>query len=41
MGVRLRIFLTKEQDQTLLKLRNADVPQKATESLHTEQKLLD
>ena len=28
MGARLRIFLTPEQDQTLLKLRIADVPQK-------------
>lgn len=28
MGARLRIFLTSEQDQTLLKLRSTDVPQK-------------
>jgi hypothetical protein len=28
MGARLRIFLTQEQDKTLLKLRTADVPQK-------------
>jgi len=28
MGARLRIFLTKEQDKTLLKLRTANVPQK-------------
>jgi len=28
MGARLRIFLTKEQDKTLLKLRTAKVPQK-------------
>ena len=28
MGARLRIFLTREQDRTLLKLRTADVPQK-------------
>ena len=28
MGARLRIFLTREQDQTLLNLRTADVPQK-------------
>jgi transposase len=28
MGSRLRVFLTKEQDQTLFKLRTADVPQK-------------
>ena len=28
MGARLRIFLTKQEDQTLLKLRNCDVPQK-------------
>jgi hypothetical protein len=28
MSARLRIFLTPEQDQNLLKLRIADVPQK-------------
>src|ERR687886_1109181 len=28
MGARLRIFLTHQQDQTLLKLRTEDVPQK-------------
>ncbi|MBD2247639.1 helix-turn-helix domain-containing protein [Nostoc sp. FACHB-888] len=28
MGARLRVFLTYEQDQTLLKLRTVDVPQK-------------
>ena len=28
MGARLRIFLTDQQDQTLLKLRTEDVPQK-------------
>ena len=28
MGARLRIFLTGEQDRSLLKLRSADVPQK-------------
>jgi len=28
MGARLRVFLTGEQDQTLLNLRTADVPQK-------------
>jgi transposase len=28
MGVRLRVFLTREQDRTLLNLRTADVPQK-------------
>ncbi|QKQ73297.1 helix-turn-helix domain-containing protein [Nostoc sp. TCL240-02] len=28
MGARLRVFLTREQDQTLLTLRTADVPQK-------------
>jgi transposase len=28
MGARLRIFLTREQDQTLLNLKKADVPQK-------------
>jgi transposase len=28
MGARLRIFLTREQDRTLLNLRTADVPQK-------------
>ena len=28
MGARLRVFLTREQDQTLLKLRTGDVPQK-------------
>ncbi|MCM0589672.1 MAG: helix-turn-helix domain-containing protein [Gloeotrichia echinulata IR180] len=28
MGARLRVFLTREQDGTLLNLRTADVPQK-------------
>ncbi len=28
MGARLRVFLTREQDQKLLKLRTEDVPQK-------------
>ena len=28
MGARLRVFLTREQDRTLLNLRTADVPQK-------------
>ncbi|HEY9866681.1 MAG TPA: helix-turn-helix domain-containing protein [Candidatus Obscuribacterales bacterium] len=28
MGARLRVFLTREQDKTLFKLRTADVPQK-------------
>ena len=28
MGSRLRVFLTREQDKTLLNLRTADVPQK-------------
>jgi transposase len=28
MGARLRVFLTREQDQTLLTLKKADVPQK-------------
>lgn len=28
MGARLRVFLTREQDQSLLSLRTADVPQK-------------
>ncbi len=28
MGARLRVFLSREQDRTLLKLRTADVPQK-------------
>jgi transposase len=28
MGARLRVFLTHEQDQTLLNLRTVDVPQK-------------
>jgi transposase len=28
MGARLRVFLTREQDQTLLNLRTVDVPQK-------------
>jgi transposase len=28
MGARLRVFLTHEQDKTLLNLRTADVPQK-------------
>lgn len=28
MGARLRVFLTREQDKTLLNLRSADVPQK-------------
>ena len=28
MGARLRVFLTREQDKTLLNLRTADLPQK-------------
>ena len=28
MGARLRVFLTSEEDQKLLKLRTEDVPQK-------------
>ncbi len=28
MGARLRVFLTPEQNKTLLNLRTADVPQK-------------
>ncbi|BAY45697.1 transposase [Scytonema sp. HK-05] len=28
MGARLRVFLTCEQDKTLLNLRSGDVPQK-------------
>ena len=28
MGTRLKVFLTREEDQILFKLRNADVPQK-------------
>ena len=28
MGARLRVFLTREQDKTLLNLRTTDVPQK-------------
>lgn len=28
MGARIRVFLTREQDKTLLNLRTADVPQK-------------
>ncbi|BBD69515.1 transposase [Nostoc commune NIES-4072] len=28
MGARIRVFLTHNQDKTLLNLRNADVPQK-------------
>ncbi|BAY72040.1 transposase [Trichormus variabilis NIES-23] len=28
MGARLRVFLTSKQDQNLLNLRKADVPQK-------------
>lgn len=28
MGARLRVFLTREQDETLLKLRAINVPQK-------------
>jgi hypothetical protein len=28
MGARLRVFISQEQDKTLLKLRTADVPQK-------------
>jgi hypothetical protein len=30
MGARLRVFLTQQQDKTLLKLRTAAVPQKVT-----------
>ncbi|MEG4421931.1 helix-turn-helix domain-containing protein [Microcoleus sp. LAD1_D5] len=33
MGARLRIFLTQEQDKTLLKLRTANVPQKVKEKI--------
>ncbi len=28
MGIRLRVFLTREQDKTLLNLITADLPQK-------------
>jgi hypothetical protein len=28
MGARLRVFLTREQDQSLFQLRTAEVPQK-------------
>ena len=28
MGARLRVFLTREQDKTLLNLRTRDLPQK-------------
>ncbi|MEH1901790.1 MAG: helix-turn-helix domain-containing protein [Nostoc sp.] len=28
MGSRLRVFLTREQDKTLLNLRTAEIPQK-------------
>jgi hypothetical protein len=28
MATRLRVFLTRDQDKTLFKLRTADVPQK-------------
>jgi DNA-binding NarL/FixJ family response regulator len=28
MGARLRVFLTRKQDETLLNLRKVDVPQK-------------
>ncbi|MEH2380698.1 MAG: hypothetical protein V7K27_17750 [Nostoc sp.] len=31
MGARLRVFLTRKQDRTLLNLRTADVPQKVKE----------
>lgn len=33
MGARLRVFLTREQDKTLLNLRTEDVPQKVKDSL--------
>src|SRR4028118_579556 len=32
MGARLRVFLSQEQDKTLLKLRNTDVPQKVKDT---------
>ncbi len=32
MGARLRVFLTPEQDQTLLNLRTTDVPQKVLDA---------
>jgi transposase len=31
MGARLRVFLTREQDRTLLNLRTGDTPQKVKE----------
>jgi hypothetical protein len=30
MGARLRVFLTRQQDKTLLNLKTVDVPQKVT-----------
>jgi hypothetical protein len=32
MGARLRVFLSQEQDKTLLKLRTTDVPQKVKDA---------
>ena len=37
MGARLRIFLTPSQDQTLLKLRTEDVPQKVKDRASLDQ----
>ncbi len=34
MAARLRVFLTREQDKTLLSLRRADVPQNVRLLLH-------
>jgi len=31
MGARLRVFLTREQDKTLLNLRTRDLPQKVND----------
>ena len=37
MGARLRVFLSQEQDKTLLNLRTAKVPQKSQRSSRSNQ----
>ena len=37
MAARLRVFLTREQDKTLLNLRTADVPQKVKDARRGNQ----
>jgi len=37
MGARLRVFLTREQDKTLLNLRTRDLPQKVKHDWYVEK----